>query len=66
MEWSEPGIVVGTRRHGETDIILEVMTAGRGRHLGLIQGGRSRPPKHILRPGKAPLTVAGPAILPGQ
>jgi DNA repair protein RecO (recombination protein O) len=51
MEWSEPGIVVGTRRHGETDIILEAMTAGRGRHLGLVKGGRSRRLQPILQPG---------------
>jgi DNA repair protein RecO (recombination protein O) len=51
MEWSEHGIVVGTRRHGETDIILEVMTAGRGRHLGLVKGGRSRRQRPVLQPG---------------
>src|ERR687891_617677 len=51
MEWSEEGIVVGTRRHGETDIILEVLTAGRGRHLGLVRGGRSRRLRPILQPG---------------
>jgi DNA repair protein RecO (recombination protein O) len=51
MEWSEPGIVVGTRRHGETDIILEAMTAGRGRHLGLVKGGRSRRLQPVLQPG---------------
>jgi DNA repair protein RecO (recombination protein O) len=51
MEWSEQGIVVGTRRHGETDVILEVMTAGRGRHLGLVKGGRSRRQRPVLQAG---------------
>ena len=51
MEWSEEGIVVGTRRHGETDVILEVVTAERGRHLGLVKGGRSRRLRPILQPG---------------
>lgn len=51
MEWSEEGIVVGTRRHGETDVILEVVTAGRGRHLGLVKGGRSRRLRPIVQPG---------------
>ncbi len=51
MEWSETGIVVGTRRHGETDIILEAMTAAHGRHLGLVKGGRSRRQRPILQPG---------------
>jgi DNA repair protein RecO (recombination protein O) len=51
MEWSEEGIVIGTRRHGETDIILELMTAARGRHLGLVKGGRSRRMRPVLQPG---------------
>ena len=51
MEWSEEGIVIATRRHGETDIILEVVTAERGRHLGLVKGGRSRRIRPILQPG---------------
>jgi DNA repair protein RecO (recombination protein O) len=51
MEWSEEGIVVGVRRHGETDAIIEVLTAGHGRHLGLVKGGRSRRIRPILQPG---------------
>ena len=51
MEWSEPGIVLGARRHGETDVILEVMTAGRGRHLGLVRGGRSRRLRPVVQAG---------------
>lgn len=51
MEWAEEGIVVGTRRHGESDTILEVLTAGRGRHLGLVKGGRSRRMRSVLQPG---------------
>ena len=51
MEWSEEGIVVGTRRHGETDVILEVLTAGHGRHMGLVKGGRSRKLRPVLQAG---------------
>jgi DNA repair protein RecO (recombination protein O) len=51
MEWSEEGIVVGTRRHGEADMILEVLTAGHGRHLGLVKGGRSRKLRPVLQAG---------------
>ncbi len=51
MEWSEEGIVVGARRHGETDVIIEVLTAGHGRHLGLVKGGRSRRLRPILQSG---------------
>lgn len=51
MEWSEEAIVVGTRRHSESDAILEVMTRGRGRHLGLVRGGRSRRLRPVIQPG---------------
>jgi len=51
MEWSEDGIVVGTRRHGETDVIVEAMTAAHGRHLGLVKGGLSRRLRPILQSG---------------
>ncbi len=42
MEWSGEAIVLGTRKHGETSVILEVMTPERGRHMGLVRGGRTR------------------------
>jgi DNA repair protein RecO (recombination protein O) len=51
MEWTEHGIVTATRRHGETDVIIEVLTAGHGRHLGLVKGGRSRRLRPMLQAG---------------
>lgn len=51
MEWKDRGTVLGTRRHGETSVILEVMTEKRGRHLGLVRGGRSRKLQPALQPG---------------
>jgi DNA repair protein RecO (recombination protein O) len=51
MQWSEDGIVLGIRRHGETSLILEVMTAGHGRHLGLVKGGRSRRLRPVVQSG---------------
>ena len=42
MQWTDEGIIIGTRRHGETSLIVELMTPGHGRHLGLVRGGRSR------------------------
>lgn len=51
MEWSEDGIVIGTRRYGEADAILETMTRQHGRHLGLVRGGRSRRQRPVLQPG---------------
>lgn len=51
MEWQDQGLVISTRRHGERDVILEVMTAGHGRHLGLVRGGRSPRQAPVLQPG---------------
>jgi DNA repair protein RecO (recombination protein O) len=51
MEWRDEGIILGTRRHGETSAILEVMTRAHGRHLGLVRGGRSRKLQPVLQPG---------------
>src|SRR5690606_16474003 len=51
MEWSAEALVIGVRRHGETSVILEVMAAGQGRHMGLVRGGRSTRLSPSLQPG---------------
>lgn len=51
MEWRDQGIIIGTRRHGETSLIVELMTSDHGRHLGLVRGGRSRKMQPVLQPG---------------
>lgn len=51
MEWRDEGIILGTRRHGETSAILEVMTRAHGRHLGIVRGGRSRKQQPVLQAG---------------
>lgn len=42
MEWRDEGILVAVRRHGETSAIIEVFTAGHGRHAGVVRGASSR------------------------
>jgi DNA repair protein RecO (recombination protein O) len=51
MEWSDDGIVLSVRAHGETSAILEVLTRVHGRHAGLVRGGASRKVKPLLQPG---------------
>lgn len=51
MEWQDQALVLSTRRHGERDAILEVMSAEHGRHLGLVRGGRSPRQAPVLQPG---------------
>ncbi|MEX2033911.1 MAG: DNA repair protein RecO [Xanthobacteraceae bacterium] len=53
MEWTDDGIVLGTRRHGEANAILEVMTRDRGRHLGLVRGGGGSRLRPVLQPGNS-------------
>jgi len=51
MQWSDEGIVLGVRRLGEASVILELMTADRGRQLGVVRGGRSKRLAPVLQPG---------------
>ncbi|HVY20201.1 MAG TPA: DNA repair protein RecO [Bauldia sp.] len=53
MQWTDEGVIIGTRRHGETSLIVELMTAAHGRHLGLVRGGRSRRVQPMLQPGNS-------------
>jgi DNA repair protein RecO (recombination protein O) len=53
MQWTDDGIIIGTRRHGETSLIVELMTRAHGRHLGLVRGGRSRRVQPLLQPGNS-------------
>lgn len=53
MQWTDEGVILGTRRHGETSLIVELMTPGHGRHLGLVRGGRSRKQQPVLQPGNS-------------
>ena len=51
MEWTDEGIVLGVRRHGESSAIVELLTRGHGRHLGLVRGGAGSRMRPILQPG---------------
>jgi DNA repair protein RecO (recombination protein O) len=51
MEWTDDGIVLGGRRHGESSAIVELLTREHGRHLGLVRGGASTRMRPLLQPG---------------
>ncbi|MFI5013797.1 MAG: DNA repair protein RecO [Hyphomicrobiales bacterium] len=51
MQWSDEAVILGSRAHGETSLILEVLTRTHGRHLGIVRGGRSRRQAAGLQPG---------------
>jgi DNA repair protein RecO (recombination protein O) len=51
MQWTDEGIVLGVKRHGEASAILELMTREHGRHLGLVRGGTGRAMRPVLQTG---------------
>jgi DNA repair protein RecO (recombination protein O) len=51
MQWSDTAFVLGTRRHGESALIVELLTRERGRHAGLVRGGQSPRRRALLQPG---------------
>lgn len=51
MRWSDEGIVLSLRPHGETSAIVEVFTRLHGRYFGLVRGGRSKRLRPVLQPG---------------
>jgi DNA repair protein RecO (recombination protein O) len=51
MEWTDDGIVLGVRRHGESSAIAELLTREHGRHLGLVRGGAGSRMRPLLQPG---------------
>jgi DNA repair protein RecO (recombination protein O) len=53
MEWTDEGIVLGVRRHGESSAIAELLTRGHGRHLGLVRGGSGSRMRPLLQPGNS-------------
>ena len=57
MEWTDEGIVLGVRRHGESSAIVELLTREHGRHLGLVRGGASSRMRPLLQPGNSVMTV---------
>ncbi|MTI17402.1 DNA repair protein RecO [Rhodobacteraceae bacterium RKSG542] len=51
MQWSSEGIVIGSRKQGDSNLLLEVLTPDRGRCYGLVRGGRSRRQQPALQLG---------------
>jgi DNA repair protein RecO (recombination protein O) len=51
MQWSDEGVILGVRKHGETSAIVEIFTAHHGCFAGLVKGGRSRQMRPVLQAG---------------
>ena len=53
IEWSDAAFVLVVRRHGESGLIVELLTRDHGRHLGFVRGGQSPRRRPALQPGNA-------------
>jgi DNA repair protein RecO (recombination protein O) len=51
MDWSDRGIVLSARKHGETSLIVQLLTERHGRHAGLVRGGVSARARGLYQPG---------------
>jgi len=51
MEWTDDAIVLSARRHGESSLVVQLLTAEHGRHAGLAHGGASRRQMPVYQPG---------------
>ena len=53
MDWTDEGIVLSARRHGESAAIAHLLTRDHGRHAGLVRGGWGKRGRAQLQPGNA-------------
>ena len=51
MDWSDEGIVIAARKHGESAAIVTLLTRAHGRHAGLVRGGAGRGQRGLYQPG---------------
>jgi DNA repair protein RecO (recombination protein O) len=51
VEWRDTGFVLSARPHGETSLVVSVLTRDRGRHMGLVRGGIGRAGRGLWQPG---------------
>lgn len=51
MDWTDDGIVLRARKHGESAAIVTLLTREHGRHAGLVRGGGGSRARGIYQPG---------------
>lgn len=51
MEWTDRGVVLSVRKHGEGSAVVSLLTAGHGRHAGLARGGLSKRQRGLFMTG---------------
>jgi DNA repair protein RecO (recombination protein O) len=51
MFWTDEGVLLAARRHGESSALVSVFTARHGRHAGLVRGGFGRRARPVYQQG---------------
>jgi DNA repair protein RecO (recombination protein O) len=51
MDWTDQGIVLARRRHGENAAVVSLLTREHGRHAGLVRGGSGKRAGSLYQPG---------------
>lgn len=51
MEWIDDAIILSARRHGESSVLVTLLTREHGRHAGLVRGGAGRGQRGVLQTG---------------
>lgn len=51
MEWTDEGIVLSAKPHGENAAVVIMLTAKHGRHTGLVPGGQGKRMRPLLQTG---------------
>jgi DNA repair protein RecO (recombination protein O) len=51
VDWSDDGVILAVRKHGEAAAIVSLLTQAHGRHAGLVRGGAGRRQRGVLQPG---------------
>ena len=51
MEFQDDAFVLSARAHGDTGVVVELLTELHGRHAAYVAGGASRRMKPFLQPG---------------
>jgi DNA repair protein RecO (recombination protein O) len=51
LEWTDEGLVLSARRHGENATIVNLLTRDHGRHAGLVRRGQGTNARGLYQPG---------------
>ncbi len=51
MDWSDNAIVLSTRKYGENDLLVSLLTENHGRYMGYVKGGLSKSKSPIYQVG---------------